>query len=84
MLRMFCVHHTVYGVTIRCYIHRVHVCVAITYHQHFCQNGQDLLCATTVSQGGTDTEIRVNFFFTMEKKILLLPLPGLEPSTFQS
>ena len=39
---------------------RVHVCLAVTYHLHFWQNGRGHLRATAVTRGGTDTEIRVN------------------------
>ena len=32
-------------------IHRVHVCLAVTCHQHFWQNDRDLLRATAVTWG---------------------------------
>ena len=32
--------------------------LAVTCHLHFWQNDQDLLCATVVTRGGMDTEIR--------------------------
>ena len=31
---------------IQSYIHRVHVCLAVTHYLHFWQNDQDLLCAS--------------------------------------
>ena len=69
------------------YIRRVHLYLAVTWHLHFWQNGWDLLHATVVHRGGTDTEIiRVNtesWPWRRPKKLLLL-LPGLEHATFQS
>ena len=52
---------------------------------HFWQNDQDLLQATAVTQGrngywNTSQHRKI----TLEKKILLLPLQGLEPATFWS
>ena len=37
-------------------IHKVHVCLAVTCHLHFWQNDRNLLRATAVTRGGTDTE----------------------------
>ena len=42
------------------HIRRVHACLAVTCHLHFWQNYRDLLRATAVTRGGTDTEIRVS------------------------
>ena len=42
------------------HIGRVYVCLAVTYHLHLWQNDRDLLRATAVARGGTDTEIRVS------------------------
>ena len=36
------------------------VCSAVTCHLHCWQNDRDLLRTTAVTQGGTDTEIRVS------------------------
>ena len=36
------------------------MCLAVTCHLHFWQNDRDLLRATAVTRGGTDTEIRVS------------------------
>ena len=43
---------------IQSHIGRLHVCLGVTCHLHFWQNDLDLLCATVVTQGGTDNEIR--------------------------
>ena len=45
---------------IQSYIGKVHVCSAVTCHQPFWQNERDLLRATAVTRGGTDTKIRVS------------------------
>ena len=45
---------------IQSHIGRVYECSAVTCHLHFWQNDQDLLSATAVTQGGTDTEIKVS------------------------
>ena len=37
-----------------------YVCLAVTCHLHFWQNDRDILSATAVTWGGTDTEIRVS------------------------
>ena len=44
------------------HIRWVHVCLAVTCHMHFWQNGQDLLLATAVIIYGDsrDTEIRAS------------------------
>ena len=41
-------------------IHKVYACLAVTCHLHFWRNDRDLLSATAVTRGGTDTEIRVS------------------------
>ena len=57
-LSKFCVHHTTMDqFTVSLYT--VRVCLAVTCHLHFWQNDWDLLHATVVRQGGTDTKIRV-------------------------
>jgi len=38
----------------------MHVSLAVTCHLHFSQNDRDLLRATAVKQGGTDTETTVS------------------------
>ena len=45
---------------IQSHIGRVYVCLAVACHLHFWQNDRDLLRATAVTRGGTDTEIRVS------------------------
>ena len=45
---------------LRSHTRRVHVCLAVTRHLHFWQNDRDLLHSTAVTQGWTDTEIRVS------------------------
>ena len=42
------------------HIPRMHACLVVTCHLHFWQNDRDLLRATAVTRGGTDTEIRVS------------------------
>ena len=42
------------------YMRKVYACLAVTCHLHFWQNDLDLLRATAVTRGGTDTEIRVS------------------------
>ena len=63
--------------------YRVHVCLAVTCHLHFWQNGQDLLHATAVIQ-------ECNWYWnmsqhrklTMEKKILPLSCWDSNPGSF--
>ena len=43
---------------IQSHIRKVYACLAVTCHLHFWQNDRDLLRATAVTRGGTDTEIR--------------------------
>ena len=42
------------------HIRKVYAYLAVTCHLHFWQNDRDLLRATAVTRGGTDTEIRVS------------------------
>ena len=42
------------------HIRKVHACLAVTCHLYFWQNDRDLLRATGVTRGRTDTEIRVS------------------------
>ena len=45
---------------IQSHVHKMDLCLAVTCHLHFWQNGQDLSHATAVIEGGsTDTEIRI-------------------------
>ena len=39
---------------------RVYACVGVTYHLHFWQNDQGLLCATVVTQGCNGHQIKVS------------------------
>ena len=60
------------------WIHWVHVCSAVTCHLHFGQNDQDLLPTTVVTQGWNGYWSKSQHKkFTLERKILLLPPPGL-------
>ena len=61
-LGAFCVHHTIMHqpLLMQSHIRKVQACLAITCHLHFWQNDWDLLRATAVTLGGTDTEIRVS------------------------
>ena len=70
---------------LKSHICRMHVCLAVTCRLCFWQNDHDLLRATAVTWGWN--EYRHKSWYrqlTLEKKILLLPLPGLEPKTFRS
>ena len=42
------------------HIRKVYACLAVTCHLRFWQDDRGLLRATAVTQGGTDTEIRVS------------------------
>ena len=45
---------------IQSHIHKMDLCLAVTCHLHFWQNGQDLSNATAVIKGvSTNTEIRI-------------------------
>ena len=65
---------------IQSHICRVHVCLAVTCHLHFWQNDRDLLHATAVTRGWNRYRNKSQHRkLTLEKKILLQPLQGLEP-----
>ena len=67
------------------HIHKVHVCLSVTCHLPFWQNDWDLLHATAVTRGWNGYQNKSQHRkLTMEKKILLLLLQGLEFMTFQS
>ena len=60
-----CSLYTIQSCTMSCHfmqshIRTVHACLTVTCHPHFWQNYWDLLCATVVHGGGTDTETRVS------------------------
>ena len=40
------------------HIQRMHACLAVTCYLHFWQNDRDLIRATAVTRGGTDTQIK--------------------------
>ena len=62
------------------WIRWVHVCSAVTCQLHFGQNDQDLLLTTVVTLGWNGHWSKSQHKkFTLERKILLLPPPGLEP-----
>ena len=59
--RKSCVHHATMLHATSCKdIRKVYACLAVTCHLTFLQNDRDLLRATVVTGGGTDTEIRVS------------------------
>ena len=59
--------------------------LAVTCHLHFWQNDQDLLRATAVTRGWNGYRNKSQHRkLTLEKKILLQLLLGLEPGTFRS
>ena len=67
------------------HIRKVHACLAVTCHMHFWQNDQDLLHATAVTRVWNRYQNKSQHRkSTLEKKILLLLLPGFETTTFQS
>ena len=64
------------------HIPRVHMCLAVTCCQHFWQNDQDILHATAITQGWNGYQNKNQHRkLTLEKKNLLLLLPGLKPET---
>ena len=74
-------------VCLQCYFIPSHIIMCgacVTCHLHFWQNEWDLSCATAVTRGGTDTEMSQHLKLTLEKKIILPLLSGLEPTTFWS
>ena len=61
----------------------VHVCLASTCLLHLWQNDWDLLRATAVTWGWNGYQNKSQHSkLTLEKKIILLLLLGLEPPTF--
>ena len=61
----------------------VFVYLAVTCHLHFWQNDWDLLCVTAVIWGWNGYQNKSQHSkLTLEKKIILLLLLGLEPATF--
>ena len=66
------------------HIHRMHACLAVTCHLHFWQNDRDIYCATAVTGGWNYTDISQHRELTLEMRILLLLLLGLEPAAFRS
>ena len=54
LLGMFCVHHTTkhhVNHFMLSHVRRVNVCLAVTCHLHFTQNGRNLLHSSAVTQG---------------------------------
>ena len=87
--RKFCVHHsTMHQFTvslIQSHVGRVYVCLAVTCHPHFWQNGRDLLRATAIIREWNGYRNKSQHRkLTLEKKIIPSLLPGLEPGTFRS
>ena len=88
--RTLCVHHTTMhrftvSLTSKPHIHKVHVCLAATRHMHCWQNDWDVLRVTAVTRGWNGYRNKSQHRkLTLEKKILPLFLPGLEPETFRS
>ena len=67
------------------YIYMAHACLAVTFHLHIWQNDCHCLRAAAVTQGWNGYWNKSQHRkLTLEKKILLPLLPGLEPTTFQS
>ena len=68
------------------HIHTVHAkCLTVTCHLHFWQDDQDRLCATAVACGWNGYRNKNQHRkFTLDKKILPLLQPELEPETFWS
>ena len=70
---------------IRNHIRRVHVCLAVTGHLHFWQNGRDPWRATAVTRGWNGCRNKSQHRKMIpEKKIVPPFLPGLEPAPFRS
>ena len=81
--RTFCVHHTTmhqFTVSLHSKTNTtVHVCSAVTWHLHLWQN------ATAVTRGWNGYRNKSQHRkWTLEKKILLQLLSGLEPATLRS
>ena len=67
------------------HIHKVYVCLAVTYQLHFWQNDRDLLRATAVTRGRNGYRNKSQHRkLTPENKILPPLLQGFEHATFQS
>ena len=65
------------------HICKVHAYLAVTCHLHFWQHGQDLLCATAVTQGWNRYRSKSQRRkLTLENKILLPLLQGFKPQLF--
>ena len=65
--------------------YRLHVCSAVTCYLHFWKNDLDSLCASAVTWGWNGYWNKGQHrMLTLEKEILPLLLPGLEPVTFWS
>ena len=66
-------------------IRKVHACLDVTCHLHFCQNDLNLLHATVVTQGWNGYQSKSQHRnLTLKKKILPPLLQGFEPATFRS
>ena len=65
-------------------LHDTYVSLGITCNLHFWQNDWDLLCATAMTGVERTPNKSQHRELTLEKKILLLLLPGFELATFQS
>ena len=64
---------------------KVHVCLAVTCHLHFWQNGRDLLRATAVTRGWNGYRNKSQHRkLTLENKIRPPLLQGFKPTTFYS
>ena len=63
------------------HIRKVYECLAVTSHLHFWHNDPDLLRATAVTRGGTDTEIRVSTESLPGEENSPAALQGFEPAT---
>ena len=64
----------------------VDVCLAVSCHLHFWQNGWDLLRATEVTRGSNEYRNKPESArkLILEKKILRQLMQGLQPGTFRS
>ena len=84
-LSMFYIHHTtMHHHFMQSHICRMHASLAVNCPLHFWQNDCDLLNATVVTQGWNGCWNKGQHWkMTLEKKIILLLLPGLKPATFQ-
>ena len=62
----------------------MYACLGVACHLHFWQNDQGFLCAAAVQKVEQTPNKRQHTKLTLEKKILLLLLPGFELATFRS